>query len=509
MVNQSAHALDKTPSFQDGGLLADIKKAWQFGDWAALVELDLDEVKRALGSSEGLVFIAAAYLQVGQFKLAKQLIKEADPNLTQQILLAGVHNNLAAANALADNASVVFSHYQQSVQCEPFIEVDHKAVQQRMLQQCNSVQAEFGFQWTESVELLLDKAHWIVANDVSFHHNGGPSAEVLVWVQHCINAPDLHAAVDDLRQQSLRTLDDVSRLSFYLALASALVAQKIDKMTALSYVQLAKRQTNVWTAAAASAFSEAMVNLGQATLAAEFVTEMTLKGVGPIFLHKSVRNAIDKANIALHQAAGQRSEHGHDLLLSVLGQKIAAYKASVAPRKPVLVEIGTTREDVPGQGSTRKITLFCKQHGIGFVTVDMDPHNSLLAREMFHEMGLSHFQAITMKGEDYLRQHQGVLDFVFLDAYDFDHGNHSEIRQSRYEQFLGARIDELQCHQMHLDCAESVLDKLTPNGLVCVDDTWLDNGKWTAKGTLAVPFLLANGFTLLEARNRAALLGKT
>ena len=113
-----------------------------------------------------------------------------------------------------------------------------------------------------------------------------------------------------------------------------------------------------------------------------------------------------------------------------------------------------------------------------------------------------------MKGEDYLKKYEGALDFVFLDAYDFDHGNHSEIRQSRYEQFLGSRIDELQCHHMHLDCAQSVLAKLTPDGLLCVDDTWLDNGKWAAKGTLAMPFLLSNGFTLLEARNRAALLGK-
>jgi hypothetical protein len=261
-----------------------------------------------------------------------------------------------------------------------------------------------------------------------------------------------------------------------------------------------------WTAPGACAVIKALTNLGHAALAAEFVTEMTLQGVGPILLPYSVRVAIDKANKILHQTAGQKSEHGHDLLLSAIGKNITTYKANVAPRKPVLIEIGTTREDLPSQGSTRKIALFCKQHGIGFITVDMDPHNSLVAREMFAEMGLSHFQAVTMKGEDYLRQYEGELDFVFLDAYDFDHGMHSEIRQSRYEQFLGARIDELQCHQMHLDCAHSVLAKITPNGMVCVDDTWLDKGQWTAKGTLAMPFLLNHGFTLLEARNRAALL---
>ena len=111
-----------------------------------------------------------------------------------------------------------------------------------------------------------------------------------------------------------------------------------------------------------------------------------------------------------------------------------------------------------------------------------------------------------MKGEDYLRRRTAPVDFVFLDAYDFDHGMHSELRQSRYERFLGSRIDEQACHQMHLECAESLLNLLTPIGLVCVDDTWLDKGRWTAKGTLAMPFLLSHGFELIEARNRAALL---
>jgi hypothetical protein len=61
---------------------------------------------------------------------------------------------------------------------------------------------------------------------------------------------------------------------------------------------------------------------------------------------------------------------------------------------------------------------------------------------------------------------------------------------------------------MHLDCAMAIKDRMAPDGVVCIDDTWLDNGNWTAKGTLAMPFLLGQGYRLLEARNRAALLGR-
>ena len=195
-------------------------------------------------------------------------------------------------------------------------------------------------------------------------------------------------------------------------------------------------------------------------------------------------------------------EHGHALLLDYL-HRTPPLRSN---RKRVLIEIGTTREVVPGQGSTERLASFCAEYGVDFITVDMDERNTRMARRMFRRHGYT-FQAVTAKGEDFLAQYEGSIDYVFLDAYDFDHGNHSEIRQGRYEKFLGARIDELQCHKMHLDCAETLVSKLTPSGVICFDDTWLDeNEKWTAKGTTAMPYLLDNGFEVVSAGNRAALL---
>lgn len=72
--------------------------------------------------------------------------------------------------------------------------------------------------------------------------------------------------------------------------------------------------------------------------------------------------------------------------------------------------------------------------------------------------------------------------------------------------FLGSRIAEQACHRMHLDCPQSLVRLLTPGGIVCIDDTWIDKEHWTAKGTLTMPYLLASGFELVDARNRAALL---
>jgi hypothetical protein len=196
------------------------------------------------------------------------------------------------------------------------------------------------------------------------------------------------------------------------------------------------------------------------------------------------------------------AEHGHAVLIDWL----SAQSSPVASR--LLVEIGTTRERVPGQGSTEKLAHFCAAHDIEFITVDMDPRNTARAQRMFRRLGLS-FQAITAKGEEWLAAFPGKIDYVFLDAYDFDHGKHSQQRQSRYEQFLGAPIGDDACHQMHLDCAIILAQKISKDGVICIDDTWMDEkGKWTAKGTKAVPFLLENGFQIFEARNRSLLLAR-
>lgn len=324
------------------------------------------------------------------------------------------------------------------------------------------------------------------------------------WLAHsCIISDDLHQSVQKIIVSYKLAPKD---LFDFLVELSDQISQSGDKVTALSYLNQARKAIAAPSREILTTFVKRLIKLGQLNEAEAVFTQAVLDGTGILPLSDSEKSVIKKASQSIHQIVGQRSEHGHDLLLSAFNKHLPSITPQMNGRKPVLIEIGTTREDVPGQGSTRKLADYCKNHGIEFITVDMDPHNADMAQRMFSEMETAGFQAIAMKGEDYLRDYSGSMDFVFLDAYDFDHGKHSELRQSRYEKFLGSRIDETECHRMHLDCAQSVAQKLSPFGLVCVDDTWLEDGRWTAKGTLAVPYLLANGFELVEARNRAALL---
>lgn len=221
---------------------------------------------------------------------------------------------------------------------------------------------------------------------------------------------------------------------------------------------------------------------------------------GPLRLPAAEQGILEAGLAGLFPA--KAAEHGHALLLDDL----AARPPVPLSRRRVLIEIGTTRERVPGQGSTEKLARVCAELGLDFITVDMDARNSAMARRMFRRLNLP-FRAVTAKGEDFLAAWEGPIDYCFLDAYDFDHGNHSDLRQSRYETFLGSRISDAQCHQMHLDCARSLVEKLAPDGALCFDDTWTDEaGDWTAKGKTAMPFLLEHGFRVMAARNRAALL---
>ena len=240
------------------------------------------------------------------------------------------------------------------------------------------------------------------------------------------------------------------------------------------------------------------LNIGQTDLAVDLFIKAS---IGESVFNVGDRLKLIRTYHAIRTMSMQEQMHGHDLLLSYLKLQSAA-----SLQGKLVVEIGTTRENAPGQGSTRLLAEQCKKQGLEFITVDMDPNNTLCAKNLFKQLDIN-FSAVTMKGELYLSTYQGQIDFIFLDAYDFDHGMHSELRQERYVKYLGSEIDEKLCHQMHLDCAEALIAKLSPDGIICFDDTWQnEEGAWLAKGTMAVPYLLSNGFEIIEARNKAILM---
>lgn len=192
-------------------------------------------------------------------------------------------------------------------------------------------------------------------------------------------------------------------------------------------------------------------------------------------------------------------QHGHGLLFECLGLYRPHWNKERGVR---LIEIGTTREVLPSQDSTRKIAEFCLERGWSFTTVDIDPKNSRHARELFAEMGAP-FSAVTEPGEYFLRRHRLAFDVVYLDAYDFDHGKHSEIRQERYVKLTGSRIDQTRCELMHLAAMRALSTAGTRECLVVIDDTWRvgPERSWYGKGPLAIRWAEAHGWRILRESN--------
>lgn len=223
----------------------------------------------------------------------------------------------------------------------------------------------------------------------------------------------------------------------------------------------------------------------------------------------SILSISESAIEAIGQGSFQSSydfEHGQKLLIDYL---LENYNNStrVGSQMKTIIEIGTTREDLPGQSSTLKIAKVAKHLGMLFTTVDMDEENSNRVREELKSLD-ERFSAVSKKGEDFLAEYNGLIDFLFLDAFDFDHGQHSLDRKSRYREVLGVEISNEACYKMHLDCVTSSIWKFSDDAIVVFDDTWRVSGRWEGKGATAVPFLLENGFSILKADYKAVMLKK-
>jgi hypothetical protein len=192
---------------------------------------------------------------------------------------------------------------------------------------------------------------------------------------------------------------------------------------------------------------------------------------------------------------GRSTEHGHSLLIRLLD-------TMSGPIDGYLVEVGSTREKIPGQGSTVLLAGAAAKRGMPFITVDMDPANTDQAsRDLSGYEGAS---AVNAKGEDFLAAFDGPIAAVYLDAFDLDHGHHSQYRLDRYRRYLGTDVTNEACAQMHLDCARALVARLVPGGLVVIDDTWPQGAGFAGKGATAVPYLLTHGFEI-ALRSRTAV----
>ena len=200
-----------------------------------------------------------------------------------------------------------------------------------------------------------------------------------------------------------------------------------------------------------------------------------------------IENPLPAATIARVQ--------GHQLLIDY-----APRFAAELPKGAAMVEIGSER----GHGSTALLAAMCKANGFDFVTVDVDPKISGDARALLRD--ISHdFHAVCEYGEAFLEKTERVFHMAYLDAFDFWHAEHPAERKAAYAS-RGTEITDDNAAAMHLACAKALKRSLAIGGYVCFDDVLTGAPEWKGKGRDAIPWLIANGFELLEWRRTTAML---
>ena len=192
----------------------------------------------------------------------------------------------------------------------------------------------------------------------------------------------------------------------------------------------------------------------------------------------------DSKNTIINSANG---EHGHSLLIKHI-------KYNKDNNGKSIIEIGSVREDLQGQNSTKYFIDLCKELNMKLISVDMDKECSDNALKLCKENNFTNYEIITAKGEDYLKSID-TFDYIYLDGYDYDHGKHSNERQIKYKNILGEKINNEESHNSHLDMVKTISNKGLQHSLICIDDVISDN---IGKGVKAVPYLLQTNWKIVE-----------
>ena len=238
-----------------------------------------------------------------------------------------------------------------------------------------------------------------------------------------------------------------------------------------------------------------------ATAFAEDVSTNISQGGKPMD-EKPLTATLDNINNCL----GRKGAHGHAEFIRLAKEKLIPLLEGWSGESPWIIEVGCSREIIEGQNSTVQMLALSKELDLPFAGLDLDDENIEALKRDYREFNATW---ITGKGEEILQTWNNPIAAIYLDAYDFWHANHSQLREKSYLENYGSEINDAECHTMHLEAARHCCKHIPQGGLIGLDDTWLENGQWVGKGALALPWLVDQGWELLSSVNRGTVLVKT
>jgi len=180
--------------------------------------------------------------------------------------------------------------------------------------------------------------------------------------------------------------------------------------------------------------------------------------------------------------------HGHILLLD------NEEKMKDIIKDGVFIEIGSDRES----GSTKALAQMAERLNMTFITVDPDEGAFKRSTEILNEY--IDKWAVQDLGEKYLATVDFDVHLIYMDAFDnvLPNWPHKQTTIDTYKN-RGIDLNNENSWKMHLEACENIIERVVIGGYICFDDTKQEGAEWVGKGKLAIPFLLKNGFDIVDS----------
>ena len=174
------------------------------------------------------------------------------------------------------------------------------------------------------------------------------------------------------------------------------------------------------------------------------------------------------------------------------------FEAYVEFIKGDIVEIGSER----GEGSTRYLADMAMRNNLTFYSIDFEKEAYERAKKIIGD------NAFQMLGEDFLDRYEGSKDkigFAYLDNFDFEYPHlvgsdlikNQKALYNKYE----IELNNENSKAVHLLQTKKVVKYADDICIILFDDTYInEQGIYDGKGGTAVPYLLKEGWNILDSQ---------
>ena len=175
----------------------------------------------------------------------------------------------------------------------------------------------------------------------------------------------------------------------------------------------------------------------------------------------------------------------------------------------VIVEIGSDR----WEGSSAYFADLANTHRMRLITVDLDPGAGIRLRKTIAPEHVPLVEFVQAEGIAWSKQYCGpAIKALYLDNFDWDWSTNrqSEMIEQQREWYSsqGITMSNLNSQTSHITQMVNLLPHMSNSCVICVDDTYEYNGVYIGKGGAVVPYLLGQGFDLIEASDYGVILGR-